>query len=228
MKKLIFFMLLIYSTSYSQYWDKYGDDDIVNTNFSGNVVINGGLFSSTLYPTLGMIIYPNNNGVLTNYTPTNLYNNLTVTGNIYHTGTFYYNNVPLTSSQWGAGVNGQTIYYPYNVGIGSNNTGNFKLAVDGNIGTRGLKITLQNPWPDFVFSEKYSLMQLPELKKYIEENNKLPDIPSEQEVEDNGLDVEEMTAKLLQKVEELTLHVIRLDEENTKLKAEVEILKNAK
>lgn len=218
MKVLIFLLLLVYSTSYSQYWT--GDKDgysIINTNEAGVHIVNGLNVEQSL-----LTDYLNVSGI------THLYDNLFVTGNVYHTGTFYLNNVPLTSSQWGAGINSQTIYYPNNVGIGSTNTGSFKLAVDGNIGARGLKITLQNPWPDFVFSKEYSLKSLPELKKYIEVNNKLPDIPSEQEVKDNGMDVEEMTAKLLQKVEELTIHVIMLDEENSKLKQEIELLKNRK
>lgn len=226
MKKIVFLFLLVSSTSYCQYWDMTGQDDISNTNASGNVVINGNLYPIGIFPSLGMIISANFGASLTNHAPTYLYNTVTVVGNINHSGTFTLNGAPLVSSQWS--WNSSSISFNGNVGIGSTNTGSFKLAVDGNIGARGLKITLQNPWPDFVFSKKYDLMKLSELKKYIEENNKLPDIPSEQEVKENGLDVEEMTAKLLQKVEELTLHVIKLDEENSKLKEEVETLKNKK
>ena len=42
-------------------------------------------------------------------------------------------------------------------------------------------------------------------------NRHLPDIPSEKEVIENGLDVAEMDALLLKKVEELTLYIIDLE-----------------
>lgn len=49
---------------------------------------------------------------------------------------------------------------------------------------------------------------------YIEENRHLPEIPSEAEVRDQGVSLGAMQSKLLAKVEELTLHAIRLEQEN--------------
>jgi hypothetical protein len=49
----------------------------------------------------------------------------------------------------------------------------------------------------------------------------LPDIPSEAEVKDKGVSVGEMQSKLLAKVEELTLHLIQQDKENTELRERI-------
>ncbi|MFL9485763.1 hypothetical protein ACI6Q2_23495, partial [Chitinophagaceae bacterium LWZ2-11] len=42
-----------------------------------------------------------------------------------------------------------------NVGIGTTITGSNKLAVEGTIGARKLKITQITPWPDYVFDSAY-------------------------------------------------------------------------
>jgi hypothetical protein len=65
---------------------------------------------------------------------------------------------------------------------------------------------------DYVFQPGYRLRPLSEIGAFIEENHHLPDIPSEAEVKENGLSLGEMQAKLLAKVEELTLHMIDADE----------------
>ncbi len=46
----------------------------------------------------------------------------------------------------------------------------------------------------------------------------LPDIPSAEQVVREGLDLAVMDAKLLRKVEELTLHIIHLNKEIERLK----------
>ncbi len=53
---------------------------------------------------------------------------------------------------------------------------------------------------------------LQEIKEYIRINNHLPNIPTEKEVRENGIDVMEIQGKLLAKIEELTLHMIAQDE----------------
>lgn len=74
-------------------------------------------------------------------------------------------------------------------------------------------------WPDFVFGNNYKLMNLYELEHYINTNQHLPDVPAAQEVSANGIDLGEMNAILLQKVEELTLHIIELQKQIDELKA---------
>ncbi len=103
-----------------------------------------------------------------------------------------------------------------NVGIGTSNPGNAKLAVKGTIRAIELKIRA-NGWADFVFDEDYQLKPLVELEKYIKENHHLPDIPSADKVEKEGLSVGEMNKRLLQKVEELTLYIIEQEKRIKKL-----------
>ena len=59
------------------------------------------------------------------------------------------------------------------------------------------------------------------MEKFIKANNHLPDLPSAQEVKNDGIDVAKMDSKLLQKIEELKLYVIaqenRIDELQKKL-----------
>lgn len=81
------------------------------------------------------------------------------------------------------------------------------------------------PVPDFVFQPDYKLMPLPELKQFVETHSHLPEIPSEKVIREEGLSLDEMQLKLLQKVEELTLYVIELDEQNQLLKEQLENLK---
>ena len=113
----------------------------------------------------------------------------------------------------------QNIYFSIlkngNVGIGTVTTGNHKLAVEGSIGAREIKVEAFPNWSDFVFYEDYELPTLKEVENHIKEKGHLKDIPSAKEVEKNGFYLGEMDAKLLQKIEELTLYTI---EQEKKLK----------
>ncbi|SEV97513.1 hypothetical protein SAMN05428988_0923 [Chitinophaga sp. YR573] len=104
-----------------------------------------------------------------------------------------------------------------NVGIGTT-TPQSKLAVAGTITAQRVKVT-STGWPDFVFHRDYKLPSLQETAAYINSHQHLPGIPSAEEVEKDGQDVGEMNKLLLQKIEELTLHLIKLEEEVNTLKA---------
>ncbi len=82
-----------------------------------------------------------------------------------------------------------------------------------------------NVWSDFVFDHNYPLTDLDKLQKYITTNKHLPGIPDKHSIESYGINVGEMNALLLQKIEELTLYVIKLNEENKTIKAELEKIK---
>ncbi len=95
-----------------------------------------------------------------------------------------------------------------NIGIGTIATGSHKLAVDGSIGAREIKVEV-GTWSDFVFEKNYALPTLKEVEDHIATKGHLKDIPSAVEVEKNGIFLGEMDAKLLQKIEELTLYTIQ-------------------
>lgn len=110
------------------------------------------------------------------------------------------------------------------VGIGTFNP-TALLSVAGDIYAKKVKVT-QNAadWPDYVFHPDYKLPSLDSTAAFINSNRHLPGIPSAQQVAQNGQDLGEMNRLLLQKVEELTLHMIETRAENKALKARVEQL----
>jgi hypothetical protein len=116
-------------------------------------------------------------------------------------------------------------YFAGSVGIGViNKSATYKLAVDGTIGARKVKVT-QETWADFVFDKDYELPSLQEVDAYIKEHKHLPGVPSAEEVIKKDLDLGEMNKILLQKIEELTLHLIEQDKENKEQKTQIELLK---
>jgi hypothetical protein len=115
-----------------------------------------------------------------------------------------------------------------NVGIGTTNTGPYKLAVEGTIGARKVKVTQVNPWADYVFNDDYPLMSLKELDNYIHQHKHLPDVPTAAEVEKNGLDLGENQTVLLKKLEELTLYIIDQNKKLERLEKEITELKGKK
>ncbi|WP_276090967.1 hypothetical protein [Pedobacter sp. JY14-1] len=108
-----------------------------------------------------------------------------------------------------------------NVGIGTTNTQGYKLAVAGNMIAESVKVKLKGAWPDYVFTKDYKLPTLAETETHIKEKGYLPGIPSAAEVTENGVELGEMNKKLLQKIEELTLHLISKEKEINELKKSV-------
>ncbi|MEO9802541.1 MAG: hypothetical protein ABJF04_04800 [Reichenbachiella sp.] len=111
------------------------------------------------------------------------------------------------------------------VGVGTENTGTHKLAVEGTIGAREIKVEATG-WSDFVFENDYELRTLEEVEEHIAKKGHLPEIPNKAEVTENGINLGEMNAKLLQKIEELTLYLIEQNKEIQELQKEVSALKN--
>ncbi|WP_157676724.1 hypothetical protein [Chryseobacterium sp. T16E-39] len=108
-----------------------------------------------------------------------------------------------------------------NVRIGATaangNYGGYKLSVDGDIIAKRCVIQIDK-WADYVFANDYHLPDLNEVSSFITKNKHLPGVPSEAEIKEKGLDVEEMNKILMQKVEELTLYIIKLQKEVDQLK----------
>ena len=103
--------------------------------------------------------------------------------------------------------------------------GNRTLNVIGGILTDSVRVALIGAWADDVFNNNYKLRPLSEVEAYIKTHQHLPDIPSEKEVKEQGINVADMNKKLLQKVEELTLYIIELEK---KLEAQQQQIKELK
>ena len=95
---------------------------------------------------------------------------------------------------------------------------NYKLYVQTGILTEKLVVAVANSiyWADYVFDKNYKLMPIHELEAFIKDNKHLPNVPSANEVVKSGIDVAKMDAKLLEKIEELTLYII---EQNKRIEA---------
>lgn len=102
-----------------------------------------------------------------------------------------------------------------NLGIGVSNPTK-KLEVNGTIRTKEV-IVESTGWSDFVFEKDYNLPELKAVEKYINDNGHLPSIPSAKQVEEEGINVGSMQSKLLQKIEELTLYIIKQDKKINEL-----------
>ncbi len=122
--------------------------------------------------------------------------------------------------------NGVSYFNGGNVGIGTT-TPDSKLAVNGKIHAKEVKVDLTG-WPDYVFENDYELLSLQEVEDHIATKGHLPNIPSAVEVEKEGIQLGEMNAKLLQKIEELTLYMIAQNKKIEKLQQEVEDLRKGK
>jgi hypothetical protein len=89
---------------------------------------------------------------------------------------------------------------------------------DGTIRTTKLEVVDQSiVWADYVFEPEYSLRPIKQLKRYIDSNGHLPNIPTSDDIKETGIDVAKMNVLLLEKVEELSLYIIQLAERIDKL-----------
>lgn len=105
-----------------------------------------------------------------------------------------------------------------NTGIGTT-TPDAKLAVNGKIHAKEVKVDL-NGWADYVFKDDYDLPSLQQVENHIAQKGHLINIPSAEEVAKNGIQLGEMNAKLLEKIEELTLYTIAQEKEVKTLRLE--------
>ncbi|NCU06109.1 MAG: hypothetical protein GXC73_19285 [Chitinophagaceae bacterium] len=124
-------------------------------------------------------------------------------------------------------VNSDFSYFAGNVGIGTTPPGSYKLAVDGTIGARKIKIT-QSSWADYVFDKDYHLPSLRDVEEYIKRHGHLPEMPTTEEVIKDGVDIGDTQVLLLKKIEELTLYLIeqnnQIIEQNRKLNEQQKLI----
>lgn len=110
------------------------------------------------------------------------------------------------------------------IGTGINSfPGDFQLYVRGGIMTERLRVAVANSerWADYVFEHGYPLMSLQNVEKHINYYGHLPNVPSAEQMVKSGMDVMETSAKLLEKIEELTLYMIKANKQIEALEAKV-------
>jgi hypothetical protein len=115
-------------------------------------------------------------------------------------------------------------YSHINFGSGLNPL-SYTMSVEGDIIATDFTALAIDDWPDYVFDDEYELKSIDEVKDFIDVNHHLPNIPNAQEIEDNGVNLGEMSKKLIEKVEELTLYVIELNEKNRDLQKQINEMK---
>ena len=94
---------------------------------------------------------------------------------------------------------------------------NFEVRGNGNVFARKYTTTLASPFPDYVFAKDYNLLSFSDLRSYLATNNRLPNMPSATQVDTEGADLGELNILLVEKVEELTLYILQLEERMQKV-----------
>ena len=122
-------------------------------------------------------------------------------------------------SNRGAGAAGGFAFYDYsNTGV---ITGLLRIYGNGMLRAKEIQVDTYF-WPDFVFESGYKLPTLKETAAFIKKNGHLPQIPSATEVAKNGISLGDINTRLLQKIEELTLHLIekenQLEQQESRLR----------
>ncbi|MCB0705331.1 MAG: hypothetical protein KDC34_08480 [Saprospiraceae bacterium] len=107
--------------------------------------------------------------------------------------------------------------------LGASDLTNYTIFAAGGILTEEIRV--RTGWADYVFDPGYQRLNLENVESYIEENGKLPNMPSSAEVEANGLELGDITVKQQEKIEELFLYMIEMDKELDALRAENENLR---
>lgn len=103
--------------------------------------------------------------------------------------------------------------------INLNGTRTFEILGSGKVYAREVEVSLA-AFPDYVFESEYPLLSLNALRDYIAENQHLPNMPSACEVEEKGIGLGDLALKQMEKIEELSLYILQLDERVQKLEQE--------
>ncbi|MEO1700408.1 MAG: hypothetical protein AAFR71_00010 [Pseudomonadota bacterium] len=104
---------------------------------------------------------------------------------------------------------------------------NGDLFVSGDVTISGQCTEVDGACADFVFQDDYVLPSLDDVQAFIQENRHLPDIPSEADMKRDGINLQNMSGRLLQKIEELTLYTIEQQDDIRDLKSKLKLIQDA-
>ncbi|MFM1879700.1 MAG: hypothetical protein RLZZ241_2566, partial [Bacteroidota bacterium] len=203
--------------------------DVTGTINASDILINGNPIAagSSVWTQSGSNAYFNsgNIGIGTN-APAYA---LDVAGTINATGILV-NGSPITTgggggSVWSLNGGGDAFYSTGGVAVGTNTIpAGFAMAVAGAVISEGVTVSLQGDWPDYVFDSEFSLPSLDQVARHIAEKGHLPNVPSADQIKKEGINLGEMNAILLQKIEELTLYALEQQKQIQNLSSENEQL----
>ena len=192
-----------------------GGDVIMTSNITGKVAIGSNYVNDNTRLSIQTAADYSNAFVLENATGSVRFNAFLggpINGNTVSLGTA--GNMPI--ALYTNNANRVFISGNGNVGIGTDNP-TYKLSVNGNV--RSKEVVVETGWADYVFDDNYTLRSLGEVEKFIEQNKHLPGVPSAKEIQENGLNIGALQTKMMEKIEELTLYIIRLKKEIDTLKS---------
>lgn len=179
----------------------------------------------------GMRIIHNNSGFTllhSNSLTAGAYNGITKAGDAGLIFGDYNFPGPITSygfviAPWSAIMGGIRMDEHGRVGINTQSIpADYQFGVNGSAIFDRVVVKQYSNWSDYVFDDDYRLMPLEHLKRYVETNHHLPEIPSADSVAKAGVDVGANQAALLKKIEELTLYIIQLNEKIDRLEKKAE------
>jgi hypothetical protein len=130
------------------------------------------------------------------------------------------------ATNWAGYFGSGSVYIANDLRIGTTTqaTG-YDLSVNGKIACTEVLVQAFASWPDYVFAPDYKLMSLSNVEKSIQQNKHLPGIPSAAQIESEGIKLGDMQIRLLEKVEELTLHLIDQEKQIKMLQEEINNIK---
>lgn len=107
--------------------------------------------------------------------------------------------------------------------LGASDLSEYTIFASGGILSEEVRV--RTGWADHVFDADYPRQPLEAVDTYIQEHGRLPDMPSTNEVEANGLELGDITVRQQVKIEEIYLHLLDMNREIQALKAENDALK---
>ena len=109
------------------------------------------------------------------------------------------------------------------VRMGPGGANRFNLYPNGNLKIAGSLTANGSTFPDYVFGPDYDLRSLADLRRFIQKERRLPNFPSAEEVQQQGgHNMTELQLKLLEKIEELTLYTLELEEKLSRIEKVLE------